>query len=250
MISDVHLGASNARPCDLLRFLDEIDANRLDHVVVNGDLFDGPSLGGVPDRHLAVIRRLVELAKLGVNVRVALGNHDPREIHSALLGCSVHHEIILENVGRRFLVCHGDRWDRSLSWPSMLVNGADYVYRLSQRIDPTHRLARTLKHRCKWFVRATAEVRRRAIAHAGANGFDGVIVGHTHGAADETFGGVRYLNSGCWTERPMGYIRFGDDVSGGAELHLWTPPVRAFFSRRFTAPAATRSPLDKEVATT
>jgi UDP-2,3-diacylglucosamine pyrophosphatase LpxH len=238
VISDLHLGASNARPADVLRFFDEVRVDQLDHLVVNGDLFDRPSLADLATQHVRVAERLAELARCGVRVSVLLGNHDPEpcELRSLLTGCDLQLQRTIACGGKRYLVCHGDRWDRSLSWPSLIVHGADYVYRLSQRIDPTHRLARALKHRCKWFVRATTEVRRRAVEHARVDGYDGVIVGHTHAAVDETFAGVRYLNSGCWTERPMGYVRFGDDVPDGAELHLWTPPSRAFFSRRPSIP--------------
>jgi UDP-2,3-diacylglucosamine pyrophosphatase LpxH len=243
VLSDLHLGASNARPGDLLRFLDELQPRRIAHLVINGDMFDDAALSGVDQKHLAVVDRLREMNRADVRVTVTRGNHDPDAITlRTLLACNACDEVIVESAGKQFLVCHGDRWDRSLGWPSLVVNGADYVYRFSQRIDPSHRLARALKHRCKWFVRATTEVQRGAIDGASARGCDGAMVGHTHAALDVTSRGVRYLNSGCWTERPMGYLRFGDDVPSGAELRLWTPPVRAFFSslRRSGRPSSLR----------
>ena len=88
----------------------------------------------------------------------------------------------------------------------MVISAAEAVYNGCQRIDPSHRLARYLKHKSKWFCHAVAALRREAIAAAQRRNLAGVILGHTHVAADERIDGVHYVNCGCWTERPATFV--------------------------------------------
>lgn len=239
VLSDLHLGARNCRTEDVLRFLDWVDAER---IILAGDTFDDPLLRGLNGRHLAVLERLRELTAGGA-VTWLRGNHDPApDWWDTVLGLPCDDEAELPVGSRRYLIFHGHRWDRSLDWPRWLVDGADEVYRFSQRVDPTHRLARFLKHRCKHFCRAVDRLQRMATVEARRRAFDGVIVGHTHQAADRWQGGTHFLNSGCWTEKPAAFVGVRE---GRAKRYFWEAVWRRSRMRR---PARVVAPIFEPLA--
>jgi len=49
-------------------------------------------------------------------------------------------------------------------------------------------------------------VMRNAVNCAVENGFEAVTCGHTHFAEDILLNGVRYINTGAWTEFPAHYL--------------------------------------------
>ena len=51
-----------------------------------------------------------------------------------------------------------------------------------------------------------AKVQRNAVRYGRERGFAAVACGHTHLAADVTVDGVRYINTGAWTEEPLHYL--------------------------------------------
>jgi UDP-2,3-diacylglucosamine pyrophosphatase LpxH len=67
-------------------------------------------------------------------------------------------------------------------------------------------VARWLKRRTKYFVKAVDRIRQHAVAEAQQRGLDGVILGHSHVVEERRVDGVHYLNCGCWTERPSTFV--------------------------------------------
>jgi UDP-2,3-diacylglucosamine pyrophosphatase LpxH len=218
VLSDLHLGAANSRGEELLRFLDQVDPQ---HVVLAGDVFDRPHLGHLRDVDLRVLEALRQLA-MDRHVEWLGGNHDPsKTFFRAVLGIDAKDETTLDlGDGRRYLVYHGHGWDHALTWPKWIIAGADGVYHTSQRIDPSHRLARFLKVNCKLFTKSVGRLRDRAVAVARRRGMDGVILGHCHMSEDVVIDGIHYLNSGCWTEKPASFI--GVDLHGRVRREIWT----------------------------
>lgn len=210
IVSDLHLGARNSRAAEFLDFLTDL---RCDRLILAGDVFDNPGLRGLTPLHVGVLARLRRLAAKHEVIWIR-GNHDPApEFCTAVLGVEFRNEYLLSAHGRRYLVCHGHAWDRSIELPWIVVEGADAIYRGAQQLDPTHRLARQLKRKSKWFCGAVNAIRRRAIWAARRRGLDGVIIGHSHVASEVRWRDVHYVNCGCWTERPAGYVGVrGDHV--------------------------------------
>ncbi len=226
IISDLHLGARNARHREVLAFLDQIET---DHLILNGDVFEDSRLRGLSVADIEVIDALRRYAT-HTHVEWLLGNHDPPESwFTGLLGIEPRSELELRVDGARYLVCHGHQWDRSMHWPAAIIGGAEAVYRGCQWIDPTHRLARFLKHKSKGFVKAVKSLQRHAHRTAQQRGFAGVILGHTHVLGDSAYEGVHYLNSGCWTESPAGFVGIRD---GAARAYQWLPSELAPLSER------------------
>ncbi|MBL8829126.1 MAG: UDP-2,3-diacylglucosamine diphosphatase [Planctomycetaceae bacterium] len=210
IISDLHLGARNARCQDVVDFLAALDVKRL---IVNGDLFQDPQLSKLRECDVEVIEALRFLGQT-VQIDWLVGNHDPDDRWlSALLHIEAQDELVLDIDGRRYLVCHGHRWDSSLQWPWWIVGTAEAVYSAVQWLDPSHRVARFLKHKSKAFCRAVDRLRQHAVRAARARRLDGVILGHTHVATDQVHEGIHYLNSGCWTEQPNGFVGIRDGVA-------------------------------------
>ena len=216
IVSDLHLGARNSRCDDFLKFLRSTNARRL---IFNGDLFQNQKLDRLNDREVAVLDALRQKSTEW-RVDWLLGNHDPSaERLAAILGIEARSELVLDVAGRRYLVCHGHVWDKSLNWPRWLIGGAEGVYYACQRLDPSQRVARYLKHRSKKFCRAGKNLMRHAIREAKERRLAGVILGHTHAAVDSIVDGVHYLNSGCWTEQPNGFVGVCD---GTAHAYSWS----------------------------
>jgi UDP-2,3-diacylglucosamine pyrophosphatase LpxH len=225
VVSDLHLGARNSRGNDFLRFLHTLQTDRL---VLAGDLFNDHRLRGLQERDVQVVELLRQYAR-GVHVDWVVGNHDPSpDWFAGLLGITAVEEVILDVGRERYLVYHGHGWDPSLTWPQLVVDTADAIYFACQWLDPSHRLARSLKRSSKHFLHVTDVLRGRAIDEAQRRDFAGVILGHSHLACEARAAGVHYLNSGCWTEKPSSFV----GIRGGrARLYDWDPVARAAWLR-------------------
>jgi UDP-2,3-diacylglucosamine pyrophosphatase LpxH len=65
-----------------------------------------------------------------------------------------------------------------------------------------HRAARWIRRISKRWQRNSQLVEHRAIDYARGRGFRYVTCGHTHLALEAEHDGVRYINSGTWTDYP------------------------------------------------
>jgi UDP-2,3-diacylglucosamine pyrophosphatase LpxH len=203
VVSDLHLGARNSRTYEFLEFLSTVKTN---HLIINGDLFEDPRLRGLRDCDIAVLDALRRYAR-HTELTLLRGNHDPEPAwYNGVLGIPVFDEYLLNVAGREYLIYHGHGWDKSMELPAVVIAIADAFYAGSQWIDPSHRFAKFLKRKCKTFCKAVKNMRNRALAVAEERQLTGVITGHTHIQEDDWYGGTHYINSGCWTEKPSGFI--------------------------------------------
>jgi UDP-2,3-diacylglucosamine pyrophosphatase LpxH len=224
IISDLHLGARNSRS-DVLRHLLDEDFDRL---ILNGDVVDRPDSARFSRADWRVVGRLQAVARER-RLIVIRGNHDvlpgpdngrgSTSFLAGLLGVPVRSEYELTAAGERYLVVHGDQFDctMNLTW---VGDVADWCYGTIQRMSRglAHGVKRASKHVCG-VVRA---VENGALAEARRRGFGGVIAGHTHFCQDSDYGGIRYLNTGCWVDSPCSWVRADVD---GVRLQLWGQAV-------------------------
>jgi UDP-2,3-diacylglucosamine pyrophosphatase LpxH len=239
IVSDLHLGARNSQRAALLAFLRQTACDRL---ILNGDTIDHVNFRRFTPDDWAVLKALQACARARELVLLR-GNHEgpvhpgpgelaPLDLLANLLGVP-HHEDYALWVGRRkYLVLHGDVYDYTLN-VTWVGHAADAFYRQVQRVSrPT---ARWLKMRVKHWGGVTRAVQAGAVARAAAEGYDGVVTGHTHFAAEAEVAGVHYLNTGCWTEEHCGYV----EVSGARiRLGHWPAPAAV----RVPAPPAWAGP--------
>ncbi len=211
-ISDLHLGSANCQAKYLTHFLAALRKGQIDTktLILNGDVFDDFDFRRLKKRHWKV---LSELRRLTANTSVVWlnGNHDgPAEFVSHLLGVECADEFVIESGGKRVLFLHGHQFDEFIARRPLVTWAADRLYRIAQRLDPTHGVARFLKRNSKTFLRSTAKIRAGAVARAVDRGCQIVCCGHTHlpVASDEE--PAAYYNGGCWTERPCHYLTLRD----------------------------------------
>ncbi len=189
---------------DGLRKLHGIKAREL---ILNGDVLDSLDCRRLKRTHWDVLSAIRDLSKK-VGVIWVRGNHDgPAETLSHLLGVEVVDEYVFETGGKKCLVIHGDRFDSWIEEHPVLTAVADTAYGVLQGIDPTHGLAKQVKHASKTFLRICDAVKQGACKYAYKLGVDIVCCGHTHFAeVERDKRNILYANSGCWTERPCSYL--------------------------------------------
>jgi UDP-2,3-diacylglucosamine pyrophosphatase LpxH len=230
IVSDIHLGARNSQAASLSRLL----RTHFDRLILNGDTVDSLNFRRFQSGHWAVLDQLRSIARERELILIR-GNHEgvgtvseqafgPLDVLAQLLETELREEYQLRVGKDRYLVFHGDRFDRTLG-TTWLVDCADYFYRTAQRCSLS--LAAWLKGRVKHWGGVVGGVRRSAVEYARQKGCQGVIIGHTHYHADELVEGIRYLNTGSWVERPCNYVLVeGSDIrlsSWQENSSVWQP---------------------------
>lgn len=196
VLSDLHLGSRFCRHEALAACLDGLPAETA--LVLNGDVVDRIH-ARLPPPHTAILDRLRD-ASWRRPVIWIYGNHDagyridpPGRIHFA-------NDAIIAN---RLYLAHGHGFDAIMpAYPWFLqafrrlhhlrvALGAEAVHVAvyAKRWDRLYRILR--RH-----------VQRHAVRHAHRHGCASVACGHTHFAEEQVADGVRYINTGAWTERP------------------------------------------------
>ena len=191
IISDLHLGSPHTRTERILALLDKLPPGV--ELVLNGDTLDRSS-GEMSDEHRVVSERLFAERKLRPLVWIC-GNHDvlfqPPELE------------VLETyqVSPGVMVAHGHHFHGSCKWlrPFFRICKALIWLRTSCHGSGIHPAA----YAKRWptlYSWLRKEVRDNARRFAKAQGCEVMICGHVHFSEDSTVDGVRYVNSGAWTE--------------------------------------------------
>jgi UDP-2,3-diacylglucosamine pyrophosphatase LpxH len=213
VLSDLHLGARNSRT-ECLAALLETDFDRL---ILNGDTVDAFDLRRFRRGHWRIVEQLRAISRERELILVR-GNHEGLpvdatrfgrlDVLASLLETPLREEYELDLPTGRYLVLHGDRFDKTLNL-TWLGDLADWGYRQIQR--SSERMAAWLKRRVKRLGSVDECVRIGALELARHRGYVGVITGHTHYPEDSWFDGIHYLNTGCWVDLPCNYVR----IEGG-----------------------------------
>jgi UDP-2,3-diacylglucosamine pyrophosphatase LpxH len=219
LLSDLHLGTDAARAEAVIATLNTF---WFDQIVLNGDVFESLDFTRLPKRHWKVLSRIRKLSDPDRAVTEAWvrGNHDIGiiEVMSHLVGVPVFSEYRWEHAGRSYLAIHGDQFDSAIGRSPAATRWLGIAHRPLRALDPRNRhlLAWLLKRVSVW-RRESVRVQEGAVRHARKRGVQTVICGHTHEPADLMVDGIRYMNSGSWTEDPCSFITIGDD---GPSLHM------------------------------
>jgi UDP-2,3-diacylglucosamine pyrophosphatase LpxH len=215
-LSDLHLGSRACRSDRLIEFL---RTHHADAIYLVGDIVDGWRLRVDwywPPAHDEVLRELVQAAGRGTRVIYLPGNHDEflRDycgIHFA--GIEVVDRVIYTAVdGRRYVVTHGDLYDRLVERTRRLGPMAHRADRTVTAVNtgfnrmrrmlglPYWSLVRWIKDKIKSATSYLGEFERSLAALARQEAVDGVICGHVHHATIHEEFGIRYINCGDWVE--------------------------------------------------
>lgn len=239
-ISDVHLGTRGCACALLLDFLDHCDSDTLYLV---GDIIDGWRMKKRfywPERHNAIVRRVMKKAKVGTRVVYIPGNHDEmfRQFSGMNFGgVEIRRSATHETAdGRRLLVLHGDEFDAVVMGQRWLAFAGDAAYGLLLRLNvvinavrrrfdlPYWSLSAHAKHKVKDAVAFISKFEETVAHAAGRRRVDGVVCGHIHTAEMRDFGGIAYYNDGDWVESCTALVEHAD---GRMEILRWAVEVAA-----------------------
>lgn len=204
IISDLHLGSQHCLADELLRFLGTLDSDT--PLILNGDVIDRWHTA-LPPAHQEALDTLVRESH-GRRVVWIRGNHDDN--------------FTLENSGciefcRSFrmgslIAAHGDYFDTRHPSYALFVRVFRWLH------DTRIRLGAESVHVALYAKRFPAlyrilldTVRTNAVKFARENGCPAVTCGHTHYAEDAEIEGIRYINTGSWTETPIHFLVIEDD---------------------------------------
>ncbi|MFC7498872.1 UDP-2,3-diacylglucosamine diphosphatase [Enterovirga sp. GCM10030262] len=239
-ISDVHLGTRGCNDRLLIDFLDHVDSDTLYLV---GDIIDGWRMKKRyywPERHNAIVSRVMKRAKRGTEVIYIPGNHDEMFRQYAGMnfgGVQIRDKAIHRTAdGRQLLVLHGDEFDAVVMGHRWLAFAGDAAYEFLMKLNvvvngvrrrfdlPYWSLSKHPKRKVKNAVEFISRF-EQAVAHeARARKVDGVVCGHVHTAEERDFDGITYYNDGDWVE---GCTALVEHYDGRMEILHWADEIAA-----------------------
>lgn len=200
IVSDLHIGSLHFLYDDFERFLRNVSEDY--ELILNGDIIDNPYKNLNPSHQR--ILDLIEQKSYRQKVIWVRGNHDngftPKGFEKVNF-------TRLYNLGQRLLIAHGDYFDEIMPRTQvfMLVFKLMHDLRVKLGARPVH----VAQYAKKWeflyqFLRKN--VMLNAVNYAMKNGYEAITCGHTHYPENIVLNGIRYINTGAWTEYPIFYL--------------------------------------------
>ena len=213
IVSDLHLGCEFFYREQFLSWLRQLPPGA--RLVLNGDVLDDPR-EPLPPAHQHVLAELVEASRQRPVVWVR-GNHDDGQ-GLAECGCMEFTDRWID--AGRLMAVHGDFLDDIMPRHGLFKWLFRRVHRL--RVALGARRVHVAQYAKRW--RFLYEVLERHVARNAARaarelGYPAIVCGHTHAPADRIVDGVRYLNTGAWTEEPLHYLRVDPEEIRLEEFH-------------------------------
>jgi UDP-2,3-diacylglucosamine pyrophosphatase LpxH len=204
IVSDVHLGSAFCHSDAFVSWLKSLPPDVA--LALNGDILDNVR-HELPASHSTALSQLIR-ASFERPVVWILGNHD-----DDLAWDDVGQIIIARHleIGTSLLVTHGDYFDDIMPRSRILIRLFERLHMLRLRLGAPHVHVAQYAKRWRAFYRLLNDnIRKNAATSAQRNGFEAVACGHTHCTMDVTCNGIRYLNTGAWTEEPLHYLQLQD----------------------------------------
>lgn len=226
-VSDVHLGCRHAHPHEFLQFLDRYAPEQL---YIVGDFIDWWKLRrshAWEQIFNDILARLYEMHQQGTRIYYTPGNHDAflRAYSWGFPFVTICDEIFIRlEDGRRFLVTHGDKFDRvecAAGWVSVAASiGYDALLSANWVVSRCRQQPRrgqyafsaTVKRAVKQVVKYISDFEQRLAGYARSRGCDGVICGHIHTPLHTTIHGITYANTGDWVENCTAFVEYDTGV--------------------------------------
>ena len=234
-LSDAHLGAETEdkeklKEEKLIRFLDKVKQEG-EFLYLVGDLFEFwfEYKNVIPKENFGVLNKLKELTNCGIKIKYVVGNHDfwLGDFLPGKIGIPIFKQSIEANhQGKKIFITHGDG-----------LSKRDVGYRILKRIlrnrvsiflyrqvppDISYPLAKFVARRSRKTVERREvgylEEYEEFAAQKIEQGFDAVILAHTHVPVMRNLGKGIYLNLGDWFE----HFTYGRLCEGKFSLESYT----------------------------
>ena len=205
IVSDLHIGSPYLQSRILEDFLEALPGDH--EFIMNGDIIDKPySKMKKSDQR---ILDCIEQISLGQKVVWIQGNHDNGYTPTGLGRVKVTRSY---SIGNRLLITHGDDFDEIMPRSRAFIRAFKLMHNLRVKLGakPVH----VAEYAKKWksFYRVLRKnVALNAVSCAVENGYAAVACGHTHYPEDMVVDGIRYVNTGAWTELPAHYLHITTD---------------------------------------
>ncbi len=200
IVSDLHIGSRYFLCQEFGRFLGNIPEGY--ELVLNGDVLDNPYTKLKPSHQR--IMDLMARASYHRKIIWVRGNHDNGYIPKGFGKVHFKRFYPMED---RLLVTHGDDFDGIMPRNRIFIKAFKIMHGLRVRLGakPVH-VAKYAKKWALFYEVLRKNVMMNAVNCAIENGYQSVTCGHTHYPEDRVFKGIRYINTGAWTESPSFYL--------------------------------------------
>ena len=208
IVSDLHIGSQYLQSRILKDFLEALPEDH--EFILNGDIIDRP-YSKMKKSDQRILDRIEQIS-LGQQVVWIQGNHDKGFTPAGLGKVKVTRSY---SIGNRLLITHGDDFDEIMPRCRAFMKAFKLIHHLRVKLGakPVH----VAEYAKKWksFYRVLRKnVALNAFKCAVENGFEAVACGHTHYPEEMVVDGIRYLNTGAWTELPAHYLHItADDIA-------------------------------------
>ena len=246
-LSDFHIGAKAFDAPALLDFLKSTDSR---YLYLVGDIIDGWKLNKRwhwTETITEIFDELVRKKLEGTEIFYLPGNHDEairtlpflrRFRFTERLGVTIKNRMVHTTAdNRRFLILHGDQFDRTLmkgrlsKWSDRiydrfldLINAHQHMTIIVDGKERRFSLAKYLSKKGQHALHMLNNFENRVISEMKESFVDGLICGHTHIPALKRLGKYTYANCGSWLR--TGHTALAEDEDGQLELLDWPAPPR------------------------
>lgn len=200
IVSDLHIGSRYFLYEDFEHFLRDISKDH--ELILNGDILDNP----YTKLKLSHEQILDAIKQVSYRQRViwVQGNHDNGYIPKEFGKVHFKH---FHNIEHKLLITHGHNFDDITPKNQAFIKAFKLMHDLRVKLGarPVH----VANYAKRWEILYKVfrkNVMMNAVSCAMENGYEAVSCGHTHYPEDRVFNGIRYINTGAWTEFPAFYL--------------------------------------------
>ena len=205
IVSDCHIGSQFFVNGAFEQFLNQLPKDCT--FILNGDVIDN-SYRQLQPSDQKIIDHIKQLSFQQTVIWI-MGNHDegylPERFGKVIFKRS-------HSVGHRLLITHGHYFDEIMFRNQWFMKSFKLMHELRVKLGakPVH-VAEYAKKWAYFYRILRSNISKNAVRCAKENGYEAVACGHTHYAEDVVFNGIRYINTGAWTEYPAYFLHVTDE---------------------------------------